>query len=30
LHKRQFRHMAGGRLKTLYGLLEEIRRKRQE
>ena len=26
LHKRQFRHMAGGRLKTLYGLLEEIQR----
>ena len=24
LHKRQFRHMAGPRLKTLYGLLEEI------
>jgi len=30
LHKRQFRHMAGGRLKTLYGLLEEIRREQQE
>jgi len=26
LHKRQFRHMAGARLKTLYDLLEEIRR----
>lgn len=25
LHKRQFRHVAGARLKTLYGLLEEIR-----
>lgn len=25
LHKRQFRHMAGSRLKTLYDLLEEIR-----
>lgn len=25
LHKRQFRHMAGARLKTLYDLLEEIR-----
>jgi DNA-binding MarR family transcriptional regulator len=24
LHKRQFRHMAGARLKTLYDLLEEI------
>src|SRR5262249_5293360 len=30
LHKRQFRHMAGGRLKTLCGLLEEIRREQQE
>lgn len=25
LHKRQFRHMAGARLKTLHSLLEEIR-----
>jgi len=25
LHKRQFRHMTGARLKTLYALLEEIR-----
>jgi DNA-binding MarR family transcriptional regulator len=25
LHKRQFRHMTGARLKTLYDLLEEIR-----
>lgn len=30
LHKRQFRHMAGARLKTLYGLLEEIRAHKQE
>ncbi|HKW32782.1 MAG TPA: MarR family transcriptional regulator [Candidatus Acidoferrum sp.] len=30
LHKRQFRHMAGPRLKTLSGLLTEIRRTRQE
>jgi len=30
LHKQQFRHMAGGRLKTLYSLLEEIRREQQE
>jgi len=30
LHKRQFRHMAGSRLKTLHGLLEEIRISRQE
>jgi MarR family transcriptional regulator, organic hydroperoxide resistance regulator len=30
LHKRQFRHMAGARLKTLYDLLEKIRRDHQE
>ncbi|HVH71207.1 MAG TPA: MarR family transcriptional regulator [Candidatus Dormibacteraeota bacterium] len=30
LHKRQFRHMAGARLKTLYDLLEEIRAHKQE
>jgi DNA-binding MarR family transcriptional regulator len=30
LHKRQFRHMAGGRLKTLYHLLEEIRTAKRE
>jgi DNA-binding MarR family transcriptional regulator len=30
LHKRQFRHMAGPRLKTLYSLLEEIRAEKQE
>jgi len=30
LHKRQFRHMAGARLKTLFGLLEEIRTEKQE
>jgi MarR family transcriptional regulator, organic hydroperoxide resistance regulator len=30
LHKRQFRHMAGARLKTLFDLLEEIRRDHQE
>jgi DNA-binding MarR family transcriptional regulator len=30
LHKKQFRHMAGARLKTLYDLLEEIRRDHQE
>ncbi|HKD50292.1 MAG TPA: MarR family transcriptional regulator [Candidatus Acidoferrum sp.] len=30
LHKRQFRHMAGARLKTLCDLLEEIRRTEQE
>ena len=30
LHKRQFRHMAGARLKTLFELLEEIRRDQQE
>lgn len=30
LHKRQFRHMAGARLKTLRDLLEEIRRTEQE
>ena len=30
LHKRQFRHMAGARLKTLYSLLEEIRAEKQE
>jgi DNA-binding MarR family transcriptional regulator len=30
LHKRQFRHMAGRRLKTLSGLLEEIRVNKQE
>ena len=30
LHKRQFRHMAGARLKTLYGLLEEIRTAERE
>lgn len=29
LHKRQFRHMAGGRLKTLCDLLEEICRTKQ-
>lgn len=30
LHKRQFRHMAGARLKTLSDLLEEIRSTGQE
>ena len=30
LHKRQFRHMAGARLKTLYDLLEEIRTAKRE
>lgn len=30
LHKQQFRHMAGARLKTLCDLLEEIRCTRQE
>ncbi len=30
LHKRQFRHMAGARLKTLYDLLEQIRAARRE
>lgn len=30
LHKRQFRHMAGARLKTLYDLLEETRRDQRE
>ncbi len=30
LHKRQFRHMGGTRLKTLYALLEEIRVDKQE
>ncbi len=30
LHKRQFRHMAGARLKILHDLLEEIRGSRQE
>lgn len=30
LHKRQFRHMAGARLKTLCDLLEEIRCAKQE
>lgn len=30
LHKRQFRHMAGARLKTLCDLLEEIRCTKQE
>ena len=30
LHKRQFRHMLGARLKTLYDLLEEIRAAKQE
>ncbi len=30
LHKRQFRHMAGTLLKTLYDLLEEIHVDRQE
>ncbi len=30
LHKRQFRHMAGARLKTLYDLLEEIRLTQQK
>lgn len=30
LHKRQFRHMTGARLKTLFDLLEEIRCTKQE
>ncbi|HXY24436.1 MAG TPA: MarR family transcriptional regulator [Candidatus Acidoferrum sp.] len=30
LHKRQFRHMATARLKTLYDLVEEIRGTREE
>ena len=30
LHKRQFRHMAGGRLKALYDLLEQIRPAKRE
>ena len=30
LHKRQFRHMVGARLKTLYDLLEEVRTAKQE
>ena len=30
LHKRQFRHMAGAHQRTLFGLLEEIRRDQQE
>jgi DNA-binding MarR family transcriptional regulator len=30
LHKRQFQHMAGTRLKTLHDLLEEIRAGKQE
>jgi DNA-binding MarR family transcriptional regulator len=30
LHRRQFRHMAGKQLKTLYGLLEEICDRKQE
>jgi DNA-binding MarR family transcriptional regulator len=30
LHKRQFRHMVGPRLKTLYDLLEEIRTAKRE
>jgi DNA-binding MarR family transcriptional regulator len=30
LHKGQFRHVAGGRLKTLYDLLEEILADQQE
>lgn len=30
LHKRQFRHMSGARLKTLFDLLEEIRCTKQE
>jgi len=30
LHKRQFRHMAGARLRTLYDLLEEIRTAKRE
>lgn len=30
LHKRQFRHMAATRLKTLYNLVEEIRTGRKE
>jgi len=30
LHKRQFRHMAGGRLKTLYSLVKEIHAEKQE
>ena len=30
LHKRQFRHMAGRRLKTLYDLLEQIRPAKRE
>ncbi|PYT97400.1 MAG: MarR family transcriptional regulator [Acidobacteria bacterium] len=30
LHKKQFRHMAGARLKTLYDLLEEVRAHEQQ
>lgn len=30
LHKRQFRHMAGTRLRTLYDLLEEVRADQQD
>ena len=30
LHKRQFRHMSGARLKTLFDLLEEMRAGQQE
>lgn len=30
LHKRQFRHMSGARLKTLHDLLDEIRCTKQE
>jgi len=30
LHKRQFQHMTGARLKTLYDLLEEIRGSRDD
>lgn len=30
LHRRQFRHMSGARLKTLYELLEEMRCNKQE
>jgi DNA-binding MarR family transcriptional regulator len=30
LHKKQFRHMAGARMKTLYDLLEEIRGEQQK
>jgi DNA-binding MarR family transcriptional regulator len=30
LHKKQFRHMAGARLRTLYDLLEEVRTDKQQ